>query len=44
MEVPDIKDGQPFPEEYLPHFKFLWQHPVIRDGLERCRELAVPDK
>lgn len=42
-KAPDIKEGQPFPEEYLPHFKLLWAHPTIQRGILICRQFAIPD-
>jgi hypothetical protein len=42
--APDIKDGEPFPEEYLRAFQLLWQHPIVKQGFDQTRQFAIPDK
>ncbi|KAG8869482.1 hypothetical protein FRC20_001348 [Serendipita sp. 405] len=39
----DIKEGQPFPVEYLEPFRTLWHHPMIRRALPHCHKFAIPD-
>lgn len=43
LAAPDVRDGQAFPDGYLPLFKLLWEHPVIREGINHCRRFAIPD-
>lgn len=42
--APDIKDGQPFPTEYLSPLRKLWQDETIQKCLSRGNEAALPDK
>ena len=42
--APDIKDGQPFPQEYYEPLKGLWKDEGIQKGWSRGNEAALPDK
>jgi len=39
----DIRDGQPFPEEYYEPLKKLWEDPGFRQCWERGNEVALPE-
>lgn len=39
----DIRDGQPYPEEYFEPLKRLWEDPGIRQCWERGNEVALPE-
>ncbi|KLO17557.1 guanine nucleotide-binding protein alpha-2 subunit [Schizopora paradoxa] len=41
--APDIKDGQPFPPDYLEPLRSLWADPTVQKGLARGNEAALPD-
>ena len=43
-EAPDIKDGQPFPEDYYEPLKKLWEDESVQKGYKRGNEAALPDK
>ncbi|KAI0682406.1 hypothetical protein BC835DRAFT_1424469 [Cytidiella melzeri] len=42
-EAQDIRDGQPFPEEYLEPLRRLWEDPSVQKCWERGNEAALPD-
>ncbi|KAF8657967.1 hypothetical protein AX16_002128 [Volvariella volvacea WC 439] len=39
----DIRDGEPFPKEYLPALKSLWEDPGVQKAWERGNEAALPE-
>ncbi|KAI0684627.1 guanine nucleotide binding protein, alpha subunit [Cytidiella melzeri] len=43
-EAQDIRDGQPFPEEYLEPRRRVWEDPSMQKCWERGNEAAFPDK
>ena len=43
-DAPDIRDGQPFPPEYLEPLKKLWDDPSVQKAWERGNEAALPEK
>lgn len=42
--APELKGGEPFPQEYYEPLKSLWQDPNLQKGLERGNEAAIPEK
>lgn len=40
----DVRDGDPFPIEYLEPLRALWQDPAVQRGWERGNEAALPEK
>lgn len=40
----DLRDGQPFPQEYYEPLKKLWEDPSVQKAWERGNEAALPDK
>lgn len=43
-EASDIKDGEPFPEDYLTVLKQLWEDPNVQAAYARGNEAALPEK
>ncbi|KAI0699978.1 G-protein alpha subunit-domain-containing protein [Cytidiella melzeri] len=43
MTERDIRDGQPFPEEYLEPLRRLWEDPSMQKCWEQGNEAALPD-
>lgn len=43
-EAVDIRDGQPFPQDYYEPLKKLWEDPSVQKAWERGNEAALPDK
>ncbi|KAJ7473105.1 guanine nucleotide binding protein, alpha subunit [Mycena galericulata] len=41
--APDLRDGEPFPREYLGPLQRLWKEEVVRVAWERRDEMAVPE-
>jgi guanine nucleotide-binding protein subunit alpha len=41
--APDLRDGEPFPMEYLAPFKSLWQDENLQAAYERGNEAALPE-
>ncbi|KAK7688009.1 hypothetical protein QCA50_008379 [Cerrena zonata] len=39
----DLRDGQPFPQEYYEPLKKLWEDPSVQKAWERGNEAALPD-
>ncbi|KZV79870.1 heterotrimeric G protein alpha subunit 4 [Exidia glandulosa HHB12029] len=39
----DVKDGEPFPIEYLEPLRALWKDPAVQRGWERGNEAALPE-
>lgn len=39
----DIRDGEPFPEEYLGPLRSLWEDPGVQKAWERGNEAALPE-
>lgn len=39
----DLKDGEPFPIEFLEPLRSLWEDPTVRTGYERGNEVSLPD-
>jgi guanine nucleotide-binding protein subunit alpha len=42
--VPEVRDGAPFPSSYLEPLKRLWEDDGIRQGYARGNEAALPEK
>lgn len=42
-DAPDIKDSQPYPEEYHEPLRRLWEDPNVQKAWERGNEAALPD-
>ncbi|KAI0762527.1 heterotrimeric G protein alpha subunit 4 [Fomes fomentarius] len=42
-EASDIKDGEPFPEDYLTVLKQLWEDPNVQAAYARGNEAALPE-
>jgi len=40
----DIKDGEPFPNNYLEPLRALWNDPSVRNAYKRGNEAALPEK
>jgi len=40
----DIRDNEPFPQEYLQPLKSLWEDPNVQKAWERGNEAALPEK
>ena len=43
-EAQDLRDGQPFPEEYHEPLQKLWEDPSVQKAWERGNEAALPEK
>jgi guanine nucleotide-binding protein subunit alpha, other len=43
-DAQDIRDGQPFPEEYIEPLQRLWEDPNVQKCWDRGNEAALPDK
>ena len=43
-EAQDLRDGQPFPMEYLEPLRKLWADPGVQKCWERGNEAAIPEK
>ena len=43
-EAQDLRDGQPFPVEYLEPLRKLWNDPGVQKCWERGNEAAIPEK
>ena len=41
--APDLRDGEPFPIEYLTPLKSLWQDENLQAAYERGNEAALPE-
>ena len=41
--APDLRDGEPFPIEYLAPLKSLWQDENLQAAYERGNEAALPE-
>lgn len=41
--APDLRDGEPFPIEYLMPLKSLWQDENLQAAYERGNEAALPE-
>ncbi|KDQ17576.1 hypothetical protein BOTBODRAFT_105257 [Botryobasidium botryosum FD-172 SS1] len=42
-DAPDIRDGDPFPAEYLETLQLLWNDPQVKKAYARGNEAALPD-
>ncbi|KAH7103192.1 heterotrimeric G protein alpha subunit 4 [Auriculariales sp. MPI-PUGE-AT-0066] len=42
-KAPDLKDGEPFPVEYLEPLRSLWQDPAVQKAWDRGNEAALPE-
>ena len=40
----DIRDGDPFPIEFLEPLRALWADPAVQRAWERGNEAALPEK
>lgn len=43
-DAPDLRDGEPFPPEYEPALRALWEDPNVKKAWERGNEAALPEK
>lgn len=43
-DATDLRDGQPFPVEYLEPLRKLWEDPIVQKAWERGNEAALPEK
>lgn len=43
-DATDLRDGQPFPREFLEPLKKLWDEPAVQKAWERGNEAALPEK
>lgn len=43
-DASDLRDGQPFPREYLEPLRKLWDDPSVQKAWERGNEAALPEK
>lgn len=43
-DASDIKDGEPFPQEYHEVLRKLWEDPQIQAAYARGNEAALPEK
>ena len=44
MDAPDLRDGDPFPMEYLEPLQSLWKDPSLEAAISRGNEAALPEK
>lgn len=44
VNASDIKDGEPYPEEYHEYLKRLWEDPIVQAAYARGNEAALPEK
>jgi len=42
-DATDLRDGQPFPQDYLEPLRKLWEDPAVQKTWERGNEAALPD-
>lgn len=40
----DIKDGEPYPAQFLEPLRALWEDPNVQQAWRRGNEAALPDK
>lgn len=43
-EGTDIRDGQPYPHEYLHPLEELWKDEMVQNAVARGNEAAIPEK
>lgn len=44
IDAPDLRDGDPFPMEYLEPLQSLWKDPGVEAAIARGNEAALPEK
>ena len=43
-DAPDLRDGEPFPMNFMEPLQALWNDPSIVRAIERGNEAALPEK
>ena len=43
-DAPDLRDGEPFPIDYIKPLEQLWKEPNIEKAVARGNEAALPEK
>lgn len=44
ISLPEVSEGEPFPQSYYEPLKLLWQDSGVQTAQKRAHEIALPEK